>query len=41
MAQTVIQLGFGGQRLVERELGWNRYSIRKGISRIKKRYNLC
>jgi len=24
MAQTVEELGIGGQRLTERELGWNR-----------------
>ena len=23
MAQTVLELGYGGQRLAERELGWN------------------
>lgn len=35
MAQTVVNLGFGGQRLAEQELGWNRYSIRKGIKELK------
>lgn len=30
MAQTVDELGSGGQRLAERELGWNRGLIRKG-----------
>jgi hypothetical protein len=30
MAQTVAELGFGGQRLAERELGWHRDLIRKG-----------
>ncbi len=35
MAQTVVEIGFGGQRLVEKELGWNRYSIRKGIKELK------
>ncbi len=30
MARTVRALGEGGQRLVERELGWNRGTIRKG-----------
>ena len=30
MAQTVEELGTGGQRLAERELGWNRGLIRKG-----------
>lgn len=35
MAQTVVKLRFGGQRLAEQELGWNRYSIRKGIKELK------
>jgi hypothetical protein len=30
MARTVEALGEGGQRLAERELGWNRGTIRKG-----------
>src|SRR6266487_5269429 len=30
MAQTVKELGSGGQRRAERELGWNRETIRKG-----------
>lgn len=30
MAQTVAELGWGGQRLAERELGWHRDLIRKG-----------
>jgi hypothetical protein len=30
MARTVHALGEGGQRLAERELGWNRGTIRKG-----------
>jgi hypothetical protein len=30
MAQTVKELGTGGQRLAERELGWHRDLIRKG-----------
>jgi hypothetical protein len=30
MARTVRALGEGGQRLTERELGWNRGTIRKG-----------
>jgi len=34
MAQTVTQLGRGGQRLVQRELGWNRDTIRKGIKEL-------
>jgi hypothetical protein len=31
MAQIVKQLGSGGQRRAERELGWNRETIRKGM----------
>lgn len=31
MAQTVLELGIGGQSLAERELGWNRRTIRKGM----------
>ena len=34
MAQTVIKLGFGGQRLAHRELAWNRDTIRKGIKEL-------
>ncbi len=30
MAQTVRELGLGGQRRAERELGWSRATIRKG-----------
>lgn len=35
MAQTVLELGFGGQRIAERDLGWNRCSIRKGMKELK------
>jgi len=31
MARTVQALGPGGQRLAERELGWNRGTMRKGM----------
>jgi DDE family transposase len=31
MARTVAELGSGGQRRAERELGWNRGTIRKGL----------
>jgi len=31
MAQIVKQLGPGGQRRAERDLGWNRETIRKGL----------
>src|SRR5436190_23472876 len=30
LARTVEELGPGGQRLAERELGWSRVTIRKG-----------
>src|SRR2546423_4602225 len=35
MARTVQALGAGGQRLVERELGWNRGTIRKGMHEVE------
>jgi Rhodopirellula transposase DDE domain len=35
MARTVQALGEGGQRLAERELGWNRGTIRKGLHELK------
>jgi Rhodopirellula transposase DDE domain len=31
LARTVLLLGDNGQRLAERELGWNRGTIRKGL----------
>lgn len=34
MAQVVKMLGPGGQRFAERELGWNRGTIRKGLAEI-------
>jgi hypothetical protein len=34
MAQTVAELGRGGQRLAERELGWHRDLIRKGAREV-------
>jgi hypothetical protein len=34
IAQTVAELGSGGQRLAERELGWNRGLIRKGTREV-------
>ena len=36
MARTVQALGPGGQRLAERELGWNRGTIRKGMHEVKR-----
>lgn len=35
MAQTVQELGPGGQRLAERELGWCRDTIRKGVHEVE------
>jgi len=35
MAQTVKELGSGGQRRAERELGWNRETIRKGMRELQ------
>jgi hypothetical protein len=34
IAQTVMALGYGGQSLAERELGWNRVTIGKGIKEL-------
>lgn len=34
-ARTVRALGEGGQRLAERELGWNRGTIRKGLHELE------
>jgi Rhodopirellula transposase DDE domain len=35
LARTVRVLGEGGQRLAERELGWNRGTIRKGLQELE------
>ncbi len=35
MAQVVKNLGFGGQTIAERELGWNRRTIRKGMQELE------
>ncbi|AFZ61357.1 Rhodopirellula transposase family protein (plasmid) [Anabaena cylindrica PCC 7122] len=35
MAEIVKGLGIGGQTLVERELGWNRRTIRKGMQELE------
>src|SRR5437879_9944365 len=35
MARTVQALGEGGQRLAERELGWNRGTMRNGMHEVK------
>ena len=36
MARTVKELGPGGQRRAERELGWNRETIRKGLHELER-----
>ena len=36
MARTVQALGEGGQRLAERELGWNRGTMRKGMHELER-----
>lgn len=35
IARTVRELGWGGQRRAERELGWNRATIRKGMQELE------
>lgn len=35
MARTVKELGAGGQRRAERELGWGRMTIRKGLHELE------
>lgn len=35
IAKVVKMLGKGGQRYAERELGWNRRTIRKGMQELK------
>ena len=35
LARTIRALGEGGQRLAERELGWNRGTIRKGLHELE------
>ncbi len=41
MARTVQQLGEGGQRLAQRELGWNRATIRKGTHELNSGITCC
>jgi hypothetical protein len=36
MARTVKELGHGGQRRAERELGWSRVTIRKGAGELER-----
>jgi Rhodopirellula transposase DDE domain len=35
LAQIVSELGYGGQLLVEKELGWDRGTIRKGMKELE------
>lgn len=35
MAEVVKNFGFGGQTIAERELGWNRRTIRKGMQELE------
>jgi len=35
MARTVHSLGKGGQRLAEKEFGWSRVTIRKGMHELR------
>jgi hypothetical protein len=35
IAETVTKLGLGGQSVAERELGWNRGTIRKGLHELR------
>ncbi len=35
MARIVISLGQGGQRIAERDFGWNRGTVRKGLRELK------
>ena len=35
MAEVVKNLGVGGQTRAERELGWNRRTIRKGMKELR------
>jgi Rhodopirellula transposase DDE domain len=41
MARTVAELGPGGQRLAQRELGWNRETIRKGMHELRSGILCC
>ena len=41
MARTVRSLGSGGQRRAEREFGWNRVTIRKGMHELRTGITCC
>lgn len=40
MARTVVELGPGGQRRAERELGWDRGTIRKGARELASGFSI-
>ena len=40
MARTVQELGPGGQRRAERELGWSRTTVRKGARELKSGFSI-
>jgi hypothetical protein len=41
MARTVQSLGAGAQRLAEKEFGWNRVTIRKGMHELQSGMTCC
>jgi len=41
MARTVRSLGIGGQRRAEKEFGWNRVTIRKGMHELRSGIACC
>lgn len=41
MAQVVKALGKGGQRRAEKELGWHRRTIRKGMHELESGFRCC
>lgn len=41
MARTVQSLGSGGQRRAEKEFGWNRVTIRKGMHELRSGITCC
>lgn len=41
MAKTVLALGSGGQGLAEKQLQWNRVTIRKGLHELQSGINCC
>ncbi len=41
IARTVQSLGIGGQRRAEKEFGWNRITIRKGMHELRSGISCC